>query len=78
MALPLNLNAKNLLIAHLHRIGPLFVRVFDVCPLPMQFFSVDRVHIFAWMESALAFSPKNGEVFRIGRDPPSLTYLLEE
>ena len=41
---------------------------FVVCfPLPMRFFSVNRVRIFAWTESALAWSPKNGEVFRIGQ-----------
>ena len=50
-----------------HGIGPLgrfglvvamSVCVF-VCPLPMRFFSVDRVRSFACTESALAWSPKN-------------------
>ena len=45
------------------------------CPLPMQFFSVDQIRIFAWTESsfwwgsgphgALKWSPKNRDVFRI-------------
>ena len=42
-----------------------------ICPLPIQFFSADWVRIFAWTESALAWNPKNGEVFWIGRNPCS-------
>ena len=60
-------------------LGRFFHRVdMSVCPLPMQFFCVQElVHASLVRELvhasvALAWSPKNGEVFRIGRvTPPS-------
>ena len=55
-------------------IGQFFHRVamsvyLSVCPLSRNFFCVDRVRIFAWTESALAWSPTNGEVLR---PPPQI------
>ena len=38
-------------------------------------FSVDQGLIFAKTESALALSPKNGDEFRIGDEPPPLSYF---